>query len=86
MSWISALAVYFVIWWLVLFAVLPWGVRTQAEEGTVEPGSAESAPVRPQLVKKALVTTLISAVLLAVVYVVVEMGWLDFSLPDRGAD
>ena len=83
MTLTSALAIYFVIWWLVLFAVLPWGVRTQGEAGTVEPGSPESAPVHPQLVKKALITTFIAAVLLAVVYVVVGMGWLDFSLPDR---
>jgi len=84
MSPVSALAVYFVIWWLVLFAVLPWGVRTQGEEGTVEPGSPESAPARPQLARKALITTLVAAVVFAFVYYVHGQGWLDFSLPDRG--
>jgi predicted secreted protein len=85
MSLTAAIAVYFVIWWLVLFAILPWGVRTQGEAGTVEPGSPESAPVHPHLVKKALITSLVAAILLGVVYVVQGMGWLDFSLPDRAA-
>ena len=31
MSWTTAIAIYFMIWWVVLFAVLPWGVRTQEE-------------------------------------------------------
>lgn len=84
MSFVSALAVYFVIWWLVWFAVLPWGVRTQGEAGTVEPGSPESAPVKPQLAKKALITTALAAVVFALVYYLRGRGWLDFSLPDRG--
>ncbi|MDP2619483.1 MAG: DUF1467 family protein [Hyphomicrobiales bacterium] len=85
MSLPGALAVYFVIWWLVLFAVLPWGVRTQAEAGTVEPGSPESAPVHPQLGRKMLITTFVSAIVFALVYVVQAQGWLDFSLPDKAA-
>ena len=83
MSWTSAVAVYFVIWWLVLFAVLPWGVRTQGEAGAVEPGSPESAPAQPQLVRKALITTIIAAIVFALVYYVHAQAWLDFSLPDR---
>ena len=35
----TAIAIYFLIWWLALFAVLPWGVRTQAEEGEGMPGT-----------------------------------------------
>ena len=85
MSLTGALAVYFVIWWLVLFAVLPWGVRTQAEAGTVEPGSPESAPVHPRLAKKAVITTLVAAIVFVLVYIVHAQGWLDFSLPDRAA-
>ena len=84
MSWTSAVAIYFVIWWLVLFTVLPWGVRTQGEAGEVEPGSPESAPAKPQLAKKALITTLVSAIVFALVYYVQAKGWLDFSLPDQG--
>lgn len=61
-----ALAIYFVTWWIVLFAVLPFGVRSQEETGEVVKGSEPGAPVAPRLALKALATTLISAILFAV--------------------
>lgn len=61
----SLLAVYFVVWWLCFFAVLPWGVRTQAEADDVVPGSVASAPVAPNLWKKALATSILAAILVA---------------------
>lgn len=64
----SALAIYAIIWWLVLFTVLPWGVVTQQESGTVEAGTPESAPVRPLLVRKLLATTVLASVIWAAVY------------------
>lgn len=57
----TAIAVYFVIWWTVLFAVLPIRVRTQAEAGSVVPGSEGSAPERPALLLKVVVTTIVAA-------------------------
>lgn len=57
----SGLAVYFVIWWTVLFAVLPFGIRTQAEAGEVVPGSEASAPVRPRFVRIVTINTILSA-------------------------
>ena len=42
-----AAAIYFVIWWTVLFAVLPWGVQSQHEAGKISPGSDPGAPARP---------------------------------------
>ena len=44
-----AIAIYVVIWWTVLFAILPIGVRTQGEDGLVVPGTPASAPTRPRL-------------------------------------
>lgn len=46
MGWITTLALYFVIWWTVIFAVLPFGMRTQEEEGDVVLGTTHSAPHR----------------------------------------
>lgn len=71
MSLTSGIAIYFIIWWIVLFAVLPWGVRTQGEAGEVVPGTAESAPLKPALIKKAVATTIVSAIVFAIVYVLV---------------
>ena len=55
-----SIAIYLLIWWLVLFAMLPIGVHTQADEGEVAPGTAESAPLAPRLLLKMLATTVIS--------------------------
>lgn len=58
----SAIAIYFIIWWLVLFAVLPWGVRSQHETGEVTPGSDPGAPVVPHLKRKLIATTVVAAI------------------------
>jgi predicted secreted protein len=66
-----AIAIYLIIWWVVLFAMLPIGVRTQAEEGEVSPGTTESAPHRPRLLAKMAATTVVASVVFAVVYLIV---------------
>lgn len=66
-----AIAIYAIIWWIVLFAMLPIGVRTQAEEGEVSPGTAESAPHRPQLLAKMVATTVVASIVFAVVYAII---------------
>ena len=71
MSTSLALATYFICWWLALFMVLPWGVRTQEEEGDIVPGSAESAPHNPMLFKKLIATTILGGGLFGLVYLVV---------------
>jgi predicted secreted protein len=63
-------AIYFVIWWIVLFAMLPIGVRTQDEDGNVSPGTVESAPSLPRLLPKMLATTVIATIIFAGVYAV----------------
>ena len=64
-----SIACYFMIWWVVLFAVLPFGVRSAAEAGVeTPPGADPGAPIAPKLAMKALATTLISAVVFAAVY------------------
>ena len=62
-------ALYFMIWWLVLFAVLPFGVRTQAEAGDVVPGTPASAPDRPQLVRIFTINTAVAAVVFGCVWI-----------------
>ena len=74
MSIASGVAIYFLIWWLVLFAVLPFGVRTQAEEGDIIEGTAHSAPMRPFILRKVLATTLVSGVIFAVLVWIYRSG------------
>jgi predicted secreted protein len=59
----TAIAVYFLIWWIVLFAVLPWGVRAQGEEGA--PGTDPGAPLVPHLRAKLIWTTVVATVVFA---------------------
>lgn len=70
MSKTTAVAVFFLIWWVVLFAVLPWGVRSQHEGGDIAPGTDPGAPVLPHLGRKLVVTTLVAGVVFAACYVV----------------
>ncbi len=60
MSSATGLMVYLVIWWTILFAVLPLGVRRVANPGR---GQDKGAPERPQILKKAIITSLVAAVL-----------------------
>ena len=62
----TSLAVYFVLWWLVLFLTLPFGVRSQHEDGETAPGTDPGAPVLAQMGRKLLWTTLISGVIFAI--------------------
>lgn len=68
-----ALALYATIWWIVLFAVLPLGVRSADEAGEERPEGADpGAPVAPQLAKKALLTTVIAAIVFALVTLIAK--------------
>ena len=69
MTWFSGVLVYVIIWWTVLFAVLPWGVRVPENPAA---GHATSAPEHPLLWRKAAITTLISAVLWLAAYALIE--------------
>ncbi|MEZ5849416.1 MAG: DUF1467 family protein [Hyphomicrobiaceae bacterium] len=77
MSLTLSIALYFVIWWTVLFAVLPLWVRTQAEEGVVVPGTEQSAPARPKFLRIVIVTTVLAAVVLACVQLVIAYKIID---------
>ena len=71
MSTTTFIAVFFLIWWVVLFAVLPWGIHSQHEGGAIAPGTDPGAPVLPKLGRKLIWTTLIAGVVFAAFYVVV---------------
>ena len=70
MSVTTAIAIYFLIWWVTLFAVLPFGVRRQDEDGAIAPGTDPGAPALPRLGWKLVWTTLVASVVFAALYVV----------------
>jgi len=75
MSWFTGILVFVMIWWVVLFMVLPWGVRVPDDP---EPGHATSAPSNPMIGRKALITTAISAVIWVVIYLVIDSNLISF--------
>ena len=72
-------AIYFVIWWLTLFTTLPFGVRSQHEEGESTPGTDPGAPVASLIGRKMLWTTIISAIIFAVAMFVYHMGFVSLN-------
>lgn len=68
MGWISFVAIYFVLWWLVLFAVLPFGLRTQDDDREVTLGTTASAPRGPHMARAVLWTTIVTSVLVGFYY------------------
>lgn len=70
MSTTTAVAVFFLIWWVTLFAVLPWGVRSQREGDDVVPGTDPGAPLVPRLGRKLVWTTLVTCAVFGAFYVV----------------
>ena len=85
MSITSAIVLYAVIWFMVLFIVLPLRLKTQGDVGEIVPGTPAGAPVDPQLGRKARIVTIISFVLWVVIagtiisglITVRDLDWFD---------
>ena len=75
MTWFEGLVTFVIIWWMVLFTVLPWGVRIP---DTPEKGHATSAPIRPRLWLKLSVTTGIAVLLWGVAYWLAASNLISF--------
>ena len=73
----TAFAIYFVLWWIVLFLTLPFGVRSQREEGEGVPGSDPGAPVASQMGRKLIWTTVLSVVIYAIAMLAYNAGYLN---------
>jgi len=76
-AWFSGFVAFVIIWWVVFFVVLPFGVRTPDEaDVALAPGHATSAPVHPRIGLKFALATAIAGALWGVYYYVVGSGFL----------
>lgn len=75
MTWFEGLVTFVIIWWMVLFTVLPWGVRIP---DVPEKGHATSAPVRPRLWLKLSVTTAVAVLLWGIAYWLAASNLISF--------
>lgn len=73
----TALAIYFVLWWVTLFVTLPFGVRSQHEDGVGEPGTDPGAPILTRMGPKLIWTTVISAVVFGLGMAAYHAGYLS---------
>jgi predicted secreted protein len=78
MSTSTVIAIYLLIWWLTLFAVLPWGVRNQEESGEVIPGTDPGAPAIHRVWSKLGSTTLVATVIFGILYVAYTQGLIPY--------
>jgi predicted secreted protein len=75
MGWIAGVFVYALIWFIVLFTMLPWGVKVPDNP---EPGHAPSAPINPHIGVKLIATSVVAAVIWVIVWYVMQSGWISF--------
>ncbi|MGJ5178934.1 DUF1467 family protein [Bradyrhizobium oligotrophicum] len=71
------LAIYFVLWWVMLFVTLPFGVRSQHEAGGASPGTDPGAPTISLMGRRLIWTTLLSAVVFGLGIAAYQAGYLS---------
>lgn len=76
MAWPTGIALYFVIWWIALFMVLPLWTRPMSNADAAS--GWRGAPERPLLLRKVVVTSILAAVLWGLWYLLVVSDWLSF--------
>lgn len=74
MNWFTGIAAFVVIWWVVIFAILPWGVRPAEDDM----GQRAGAPANPRLRLKAAITTAVTVVLWGILYLIVSSDIWSF--------
>jgi predicted secreted protein len=83
MNPVSAFAIYFIIWWVTLFSVLSFGLKTQDEAQDVTLGTTASAPQGRHILKVFALNTLIATILFAAIYYAYAVrGWTFDDLPN----
>lgn len=83
MNLFSAFVVWLIIWWLVLFLILPIGIRGQAEEGDIVKGSEPGAPHKLDMKRKFTQTTIIATVLWVLICAVILSGLVSWEALSR---
>ena len=74
MNWLGTALVFAIVWWLILFMVLPFGAAPPDE---VESGMATSAPARPRMAVKLAITTVLAAIVTALIMWLVDSGLIQ---------
>ena len=76
---VTMFAIYVVVWWVVLFAILPLGTSRETHAPPTD-GAQWGAPDTPNLKRKFLTTTWVALIVWAGIMVLILIGWMP--LPD----
>ncbi|MBS0643144.1 MAG: DUF1467 family protein [Acetobacteraceae bacterium] len=76
MNWFTGVVLFVIIWWTALFAVLPLGTHPVQDPDNVS--GWRGAPENPRLVRKVIVTTIVTAIIWLGVFAVVKSDYLSF--------
>ena len=79
MTLVFGIAIYFVVWWIALFAVLPFGVRTQGEAGEIVAGTPSSAPAKFPILRIFVINTIVSMVVFCIIWAIIEFDIFGIS-------
>ena len=79
MTLVFGFAIFFVVWWIALFAVLPFGVRTQGEAGQTVAGTPSSAPAKFPILRIFAINTAVSIVVFFVIWAAIEFDVFGIS-------
>lgn len=74
-EFLKGFLIYVIIWFVILFTVLPIGVKVSKK--TIK-GNAPSAPEDPLIVKKFIITSFISFIFWIVVYLLIKKQFFYF--------
>jgi predicted secreted protein len=90
MPLVTGIAVFFVLWWLLLFVILPLDIKGQHEDGDVVKGTEPGAPSQPFIKRKIIQTTILTAIVWVIIFVVIEFKLIDMDnipfIPDFRRD
>ena len=76
----TGIAIYFIIWWTTIFITLPFRMKPQFEAGDVVEGTDGAAPANPQILRRMIWNTIISAVIFGIYWLV--FYYFDYGLDD----
>ncbi len=77
----TSISIYLILWWVVLFTILPLRVTSHAEAGIPTPGGGDpAAPVDPKLKRKFITTTGVTALLFAPIWIAFHFHWVSLEM------
>ncbi len=73
----GGIVVFIIIWWVVFFMTLSWGIRPNVKDVK---GVPAGAPEKPNVKKKMIITTVLACLLWGVFFALIKTGVLTYEI------